>query len=275
MRNMEKPKLESYFPPEERESWKKYVTEFHDKLLLDNELTDSKAILICIYMSSYKSKSAEVGYAEVKNRFLEFGRKFNNFKVNLHNLKKQDQVSEKVVGESKNLLLTTTGLKTIKELVGEVEGVKTYLIEAGKQYSGKKLLQQILSNNIGFFMYICDPYVGSRTLDFLTMIDKTCKVRILTQTIENKNNFERELKDFKKEFPAIDVEVRVFSGKALHDRFIITDNSYWSVGSSLKDLGNKDTIVSKLGDEVKDALLETFENRWQESQPFNISIVKP
>jgi hypothetical protein len=268
---MEKPKLDSYFPLEEVEAWKKYVIEFHDKLLLDNELTDSKAILVCIYMSAYKSKSAEVGYPEVKNRFLGFGREFNNFKVNLYNLKKQDQVCEKEVGESKFLLLTTKGLKTVKELVGEVEGTKTYLIEAGRQYSGKKLLQQILSNNIGSFMNICDPYIGSRTLDFLTIINKTCKVRILTQTIENKNNFERELRDFKKEYPAIDVEVRIFSANALHDRFIITDGSQWSVGSSLKDLGNKDTIVSKLGDEVKDALLETFEKRWQESLSLNNS----
>jgi hypothetical protein len=266
MINMEKSRLETYFPPEERESWKKYIQEFHDKLLLDNELTDSKAILICIYMSCYKSKSAEVSYAEVKTRFLEFGRDFNNFKVNFHNLKKQDSVTEKEVGESKFLSLTTKGLKIVKELVGEIEGTKTFLIEAGKVYSGKKLLQEILANNIGTSMNICDPYIGSRTLDFLTIITKKCKVSILTQTIENKNNFERELKDFKKEFSQIDVEVRVYSKSALHDRYIITDDSVWSVGASLKDLGNKDTIISKLGDEVKDALSETFEKRWQESQ---------
>jgi hypothetical protein len=263
---MEKPKLDTYFPPEERDAWKKYVIEFHDKLLLDNELTDSKAILICIYMSSFKGKTAEVGYAEAKNRFLEFGREFNNFKVNLFNLKKQDCVSEKEVGETKFLALTTKGLKTVKELVGEVDGVKTVLIEAGTHYSGKKLLQQVLSNNIGSFMNICDPYIGTRTLDFLTIIEKKCKVNILTQTIDNRNVFERELKDFKKEFPLIEVEVRVYSANKLHDRFIITDDSVWSVGASLKDLGNKDTIINKLGDEVKFALTETFEKRWRESQ---------
>lgn len=274
MRNMEKPKLDSYFPPEERESWKKYVQEFHDKLLLDNELSDSKAILICIYMSCYKNKSADVSYAEVKTRFLEFDREFSNFKVNFYNLKKQDQVSEKEVGETKFLSLTTKGLKTVKELVGEVEGVKSILIEAGKMYSGKKLLQQILSNNIGSFMNICDPYIGARTLDFLSIIKKKCKVNILTQKIENKNSFERELKDFKKEFPLIEVEVRVYSSSALHDRYIITDDSVWSVGASLKDLGNKDTIISKLGDEVKFALQETFEKRYQEALSIN-SAVKP
>ena len=262
---MEKSKLDIYFPPEERESWKKYVQEFHDKLLLDNELPDSKAILICMYMSSYKSNNAEIPYSELKNRFLEFGREINNFKVNLHNLKKQEQMCEKEVGETKFLYLTTKGLKTVKELVGDVEGVKTYLIEAGKTYSGKKLLQQILANNIGSSMNICDPYIGSRTLDFLTIIGEKCKVNILTQTIENRNNFERELKDFRKEFPLIEVEVRVYSSSALHDRYIITDGSVWSVGASLKDLGNKDTIISKLGDEVKSALQETFDKRWKES----------
>jgi hypothetical protein len=266
LRNMEKPKLDSYFPQEERDAWKKYVVEFQDKLLLDNELTDSKAILICIYMSAFKGKTAEVGYVEVKNRFLEFGREFNNFKVNLFNLKKQDSVCEKEVGETKYIALTTKGLKTVKELVGEVDGVKTVLIEAGTHYSGKKLLQQVLAKNIGSFMNICDPYIGTRTLDFLTIIEKNCKVNILTQTIENKNVFERELKDFRKEFPTVEVEVRVYSTNKLHDRFIITDDSVWSVGASLKDLGNKDTIISKLGEEVKFALLEKFEERWREAQ---------
>ena len=152
-------------------------------------------------MSSFKGKTAEVGYAEVKNRFLEFGREFNNFKVNLFNLKKQDCVSEKEVGEVKFLALTTRGLKTVKELVGEVVGVKTILIEAGKHYSGKKLLQKILFKNIGSFMNICDPYIGTRTLDFLTIIDKKCKVNILTQTIENKNVFEKRVKRFQKRVP--------------------------------------------------------------------------
>ena len=264
---MEKPKLDNYFPVEEKEAWKKVITEFHDKLLLDNELTDSKAILICIYMSSFRNKTAEVSYAEVKNRFLEFGREINNFKVNYFNLKKQDQVCEKIVGDNKFLSLTTKGLKTVKDLIGESIGVKTWLIEAGRVYSGKKLLQEILYNNIGSYVKLCDPYVSARTLDFLSNIDKKCKVSILTQTIENKGNFERELKDFIKEFPLIEIEVKIYSTSALHDRYLITDDSVWSIGSSLKDLGKKDTIVSKLGDEIKFALQETFEKRWQESQP--------
>lgn len=264
---MEKTKLNNFFPPEEVEAWRKIITEFHDKLLLDNELTDSKAILVCIYMSCFKNKSAEVSYSEVKNRFMGFGRQFNNFKVNYYNLKKQDLVCEQEVGDSKLLSLTTKGLKAVKDLIGETLGVKTWLIEAGKVYSGKKLLQEILYQNIGSYMNICDPYIGARTLDFLSIIDKKCKVNILTQTIENRNNFERELKDFKKEFPLIEIEVRIYSTSALHDRYLITDDSVWSVGSSLKDLGNKDTIVSKLGDEIKFALQETFEKRWQDSQP--------
>jgi len=62
-----------------------------------------------------------------------------------------------------------------------------------------------------------------------------------------------------KEFPSIEIEVRIFNEKTLHDRYIISNGNCWSIGSSLKDLGNKDTIITKLEDEVRYAIEEIFE----------------
>ena len=259
--------IADFIPKDEIESWRKIIFEFHDKLMMDNSLTDSKALLVCCYMTSYKNKSAEVSYYEVKDLFLSFGRQLNNFSVNLHNAKKLGFITEKEEKESKLLSLTTSGLKTVKDVIGDTLGNRTYVIEAGKVFSGKKLLQETMKPYIGSTLRLCDPYISARTLDFLN-IDHKCKVQILTQVIENKTNFQRELSDFQKEYKDIEVEVRVFSKNNLHDRYMISNDAVWSIGSSLKDLGNKDTIVSRLGDELKFALEEIFEKRWNDSAPF-------
>jgi hypothetical protein len=89
---------------------------------------------------------------------------------------------------------------------------------------------------------------------------------LLTQSISDKGTFQRELKDFQKEFPEIEVEVRIFPPKTtLHDRYMLSNDAAWSIGSSLKDLGNKDTLVTRLGDEIRFALAEVFEKRWLDS----------
>jgi hypothetical protein len=260
-------KINDFFPEDEIEEWRKIVYEFQDKLLMDNNLTDLNAVLTCIYMCCNKNKKAEVDYSEVKDLFLGFGRKFNNFKVNLHNAKKKDFVCERIDAKAKMLSLTMKGLKSVKELIGDTIGTKTLLIEAGKVYSGKKLFQEILRPSIGSSLKICDPYVGARTLDIVSIIDHKCKVMLLTQSVDKKSVFQRELKDFQKEYTDISIEVRLFSKSTLHDRYMISDGAAWSIGSSLKDLGNKDTIVTRLGDEIRYALEEMFEERWQESAP--------
>ena len=260
-------KIDDYFPQEEIGGWRRLVHEFHGKLLLDNDFPDSKALLICLYMCCNKNKKAEVSYSEVKNLFLEFGRNEQNFKANLHNARKQDLVNEKLEEKAKLLYLTIKGLKAVKDLVGDTVGVRTWVIEAGKVYSGKKLFQEVVLSSVGSSLKICDPYCGARTIDLLSGIGHNCRVMILTQSIETKGSFQRELEDFQKEYSGIDIEVRVFSASTLHDRYAISDDNCWSIGSSLKDLGNKDTIVTKLGDEIRYALEEMFEERWKRSSP--------
>ena len=83
---------------------------------------------------SNKNHDAEVSYGEVKELFLEFGRKEPNFKANLYNLKKEGLVGEKRNG-AKLLYLTFDGLSSTRELIGEPS---ICVIEAGKVYSGKK-----------------------------------------------------------------------------------------------------------------------------------------
>ena len=106
--------------------------------------------------------------------------------------------------------------------------------------------------------YICDPYFQAK--DFATFIlpmkQLKVKVRIL--------NCKEQLDQMKQKTPSIyedlnhivntykktvsaDVEVKTLRGKGeLHDRFIITDDEGWVVGSSFNELGNRGTTVNRI-----------------------------
>jgi hypothetical protein len=260
--------LNDYFSKDEIEDAKYIVHEFHDKLLLDDKPSDKTALLLSLYMCSNKSKQSEITYDEVRKLFVTLGRKEDNFAVNLFNAKKDGFVDERQEGQVKLLSLKVKGLKEVKDTLGETIGVKTWLIESGKVYSGKKLVQEIVMSKIGSTAKICDPYCGARILDLISGIEHKCEIYLLTQAIEQKESFKRELTDFSKEFQHLKIEVRIFNGKNLHDRYMISDGNCWSIGSSLKDLGKKDTTITKLEDEVKYAIEEMFDKRWQEATSF-------
>jgi hypothetical protein len=260
-------KLADYFPKEEVENAKYLIHEFQDKLLIDDKPSDKNALLISLYMCCNAERLSEIPYDEVKKAFVALGRKEVNFPQNLHNAKDEELVSEREVDKDKLLGLKIKGLKTVKDLLGESIGAKTWIVESGKVYSGKKLFQELVISNIGPTAKICDPYCGTRTLDLVHGIKQKCKISLLTQIIEQKETFKRELNDFCKEFKDLEIEVRIFNGKTLHDRYIISGDNCWSIGSSLKDLGNKDTTITKLEEEVRYAIEEMFDNRWREASP--------
>ena len=260
--------LNDYFPKEEVEDAKYAIHEFHDKLLLDDKPSDKNALLLSLYMCSNRNKQSEITYDEVRKLFVTLGRKEDNFAVNLFNAKKEGLVGEREEGKVKLLGLKVSGLKAVKNMLGETIGVKTWLIESGKVYSGKKLFQELVMSKTGSATKICDPYCGTRILDLISGIKQKCNIFLLTQTIDKKETFKRELNDFGKEFQHLKVEVRIFNGKTLHDRYMISDGNCWSIGSSLKDLGNKDTTITKLEDEVRYAIEEMFDKRWREATPF-------
>ena len=258
--------LDGYFPKDELEKWKMLFHEFQGKLFIDDKLTDAKVLLISIYMCCNKNQKAEVPHAEVKALFTNLGRRESNFNVNLSNLKKRGLVDEKTEKDTCFLYLKIEGLRAIKAQIA-IATEATWLIESGKTFSAKKLFREVVLSNVGTYLKICDPYCGVRILDLLTEIRNSCRVFLLTQRIDKENEFKRELADFKKEFSNIDIEIRIFTANKLHDRYIITDNMCWSIGASLKDLGNKDTMITKLGEEIRQAIEETFEARWKLSAP--------
>ena len=119
---------------------------------------------------------------------------------------------------------------------------------------------------------LVDKFYSRESLDTLEQFGKTRQVEFLTAEMsrnENSRKFKNELKRFKKEYK--NIQIRLFSkGYELHDRYIITDDSFILLGRGIQDLGEKESFVvlfkNKIGKDIKITLKAKFIERWNKSQ---------
>ncbi|MBQ8156430.1 ORF6N domain-containing protein [Candidatus Saccharibacteria bacterium] len=98
---------------------------------------------------------------------------------------------------------------------------------------------------------IIDDYVDIKTLRYLQKIKSGVTVTIYTENIGHYLH-ERDLQDYRKEFPGIVIRF-VKSLREFHDRFIIidrgdNDGELYHCGASLKDSGTRLTVISIIKD---------------------------
>jgi len=138
-------------------------------------------------------------------------------------------------------------------------------IKTGEVFTGRRILRDILSN-AKKKIDIQDNYID---LDVLAILqpylenNSILELRLLTG--------EQVKKDFLSDFSLFAKQFGKVSGKKhdkVHGRFIILDGQeVFSVGHSLKDLGKKADIISKIEDQLamKDTI-EDFEHWWNEAE---------
>lgn len=138
------------------------------------------------------------------------------------------------------------------------------VIEAGKPFSAKNVeLKKILSTFTGEIC-ISDPYLDVATLDVIFKgVDVATPVKILSQNLIDKptGSFARHLADLCKE--GYQVEVGIYSSSDLHDRYLMDANSFWLSGNSLNHLGEKESFLVRLGEDIRQSMMATFNNRWK------------
>lgn len=163
----------------------------------------------------------------------------------------------------KGYKLMEDGRKQLHDLKNETGVV---VIESGKPFSAKNMeLKKILSSLSGD-IYISDPYLDINTLDVVFKNFGTgIPIKILTQNIIDKPTgvIVRNLSELRRE--GYQIEVGVYANSDLHDRYIIDDNSFWLSGNSLNHLGDKESFLVKLGDDIRQSMMATFNNRWKVS----------
>jgi len=109
-------RLEDYFPPEEAESAKRYVEIFHDSILINDKLSSTKTLLLCVYMLSNSKKISSLKISDIKLLFLQAGRSEIEFSKALYEVTaRQKEPALKKWDET--VKLTYSGVKVIKNLL--------------------------------------------------------------------------------------------------------------------------------------------------------------
>jgi hypothetical protein len=230
----------------------------YDSIIADDSLTDLDVILISINLIERVNKKAGARYDDIKKLFVSFGRKEENFKANIF------QAKNKVlkIDKEDNITFLSKGLKRLEKILGQIGKSQVYVVKSGEYFTARKLFEEFLINEIkDKELLLVDPYISPSTLfPFSVLKGRITNIKILTSNIYEDIKFEEYKKQLEKE---TNINVEVKDNKDIHDRFLISGEKCWSIGSSIKDLGNKDTMIIEIKG-VTNSLRDLFQLRWDE-----------
>lgn len=209
-------------------------------------------------LTAHQIADVIVGVMETSIVSRDITNAFNRAGEKIHTYREAGEVYYEIMREGKERLIAKAG-----------EGfVNIYYFEPGKRYQSKSILANNILNGLKGELKIVDPYCDIRTLDVLSRANAK-NVKFLTR-LENlserkQGRFQRELQDLKSECP--DMEFRNYSKSEIHDRYIISRDSFIILGYSLKDLGAKESFAiildKKMASDIFDILVGTFNRRWK------------
>lgn len=140
---------------------------------------------------------------------------------------------------------------------------RVIVVESNKPFSTKNVILKELFARLTSPISICDPYIDVHTLDILYKnVDKSTSIRILTRNIADKplGIFSRHLGDLRRE--GFQIEIGQYTQSELHDRYLMDDSSFWLSGNSLNHLGNKESFLVLLGEDIRANMFTVFSGRW-------------
>jgi hypothetical protein len=234
---------------------------YNDRVLADDSLSDLNVLLLSMYLADLKSKKSGSKYDEVREIFISLGRKERpNFNVAVHNAKKQNLIEFKE--KDRIFLFLVGGLKHLRKILGDVGKSPVYIIKSGQSITAIKLFEEFLVSQFkGGEILVCDSHISYSTLlPFTILKDKITSLKLLTSNIYDPDKFNDYKNKMSKE---LNIPIEVKTSFKIHDRYIIFGDECWSIGCSIKDLGNKDTMVREVSD-VTSSMKELFSERWDE-----------
>lgn len=232
---------------------------YNERYLLDDSLSDLEAMLLTISLIEKTNNKSGVDYGESKNLFIHLGRKEDQFRKVVYDAKKINLIEQK----NGTLSFQIKGIKKLEKALGQIEKTSVFLIKAGAHFTAIKLFEEFLQNEMaGDEILLFDSHISSSTLlPFIVLNQKLKTFKILTSNIYDLDKFEDYKKKFEKE---VGCTIEVRKNPKIHDRWIICGSKVWALGTSIKDFGNKDTMINEVPG-VKDSLRGLFELRWLES----------
>jgi hypothetical protein len=235
------------------------IQSHYNRYLVNPSLSDLDVLLLSTYMVEFSQKGAGAEYDDVKSMFVTLSRREDNFRKVMHIARPRYLDSE-----GTKLYFRAEGLELLRKKLGQVGKSPVYVIKSGQQFTGIKLLEQFLTNEIkGDELLVCDPYVSHVTLFPFTAISGRVKImKILTSNITEPEKFVNYAAKMTRE---MGIQVQTKISKKIHDRYLISNETCWAIGTSIKDVGNKDTTIRDISD-VLTSMLDLFQERWAESE---------
>jgi len=92
---------------------------------------------------------------------------------------------------------------------------------------------------------LVDPYLDDQVLQMIHLLPTTISVHILANRI-SPADFCVQVKKLRSE----GYQISVRKTNTFHDRFLCIDDEWWHSGHSFKDLGGKDSLISKVEEET-------------------------
>jgi hypothetical protein len=134
----------------------------------------------------------------------------------------------------------------------------------GTQYDAFKAVTNIL-RTASKEILIVDNYLGSSLLEMIDAIPSKPAVRLLTY--KPSPDFKAAVMAFKKQY-GLPVEVRLHQ-REVHDRAIVVDDrDFFALGASIKDLGDKLSLLNKVEDPANITRLRAeFQTIWASATP--------
>ncbi len=161
-----------------------------------------------------------ISATEVERSFARAGKRIIRRQLNEENPKLACIIAEK-------------GVAYLQAKYGS-SGIRTLVIDGTKPWQDRHCKLPMIARRLSGRICIVDKYYGRGTLALLNHFRHGSPLHFLTgRTSEDRNAFARELYDFRKEVPAL--EVRVFPRQnELHDRYVISDRAVVVVGTALR-----------------------------------------
>lgn len=156
--------------------------------------------------------------------------------------------------------------KDIPKKPAKIEVEEEILLPPGSPYTGFRKIEGLLNEASGYIKII-DPYVDEETLDLFLNAPINIPILLLTAFTGGKKKGKRFIKlcqKFKAEKP--NFEIRKCDPNVIHDRFILTLQKGWSVGTSLKDIGKRLSAITKLSDSLRTDAEKVFDELWNKSE---------
>ncbi len=237
---------------------------YQERLLADESLRDIDVLTLALYLWENEHQKSGAFYEELKALFIQFGRKERpNFGVTIHEAKKKRLIEQDQA--TKRIHFKIKGLKSIESIIGLNGNAPVRLIKAGQTFSAIKQFEEFLSNEVNqSSVLLCDSHISSATLFPFSQLKRDTTLRILSSNLYDQDKFTAYQAKITKE-NQLSIDVR--KTNKLHDRYIVAGEKAWSIGTSIKDLGNKDTLIIELS-RVSSSLKDLFEDRWNEASNF-------